>query len=314
MNDRIRIKNTSLSICPIGCGTVNAGLAWSQQTANQIFDAYLYNGGNVIDTARVYAGGRSETVIGNWFTESKKRSEVVLFTKGGHPKFDSPGDDLHIPRMTDADMRGDIETSLRELKTDYIDLYFYHRDNRNQTVEEEIETMENFRREGKIRYYGCSNWNADRIAEADCYCERMGYRGFVADQAMLNYGMDHMNPLADDTLVYIQNDLWDYHVKNDMNLAVPYMGAANGFFHKYALYGIESIKKSPFYTKGNVKRAEKCISLARKYNATITQIVLGFFMHQPFLCAPLYGPKDSGQIVEALRTLEYSFAAEDYRD
>src|SRR5699024_12110695 len=54
---------------------------------------------------------------------------------------------------------------LKTLRTDYIDLYFYHRDNEDIPAGEQIEIMENFRREGKIRYYGCSNWSTERMKE-----------------------------------------------------------------------------------------------------------------------------------------------------
>lgn len=313
MKNRIQIQNTNLNICPIGLGTVNAGLSWSQSDTDNIIDAYLDCGGNMIDTARVYAGGNSETAIGNWIKKSSRRNDVILVTKGGHPKFESPADDLHISRMTDKDMRSDIETSLRELQTDRIDLYFYHRDNRAQSVQQEIETMENFRREGKILYYGCSNWDADRIIEADKYCEEMGYRGFVADQALLNFGMKYMNPLPDDTLVYIRDELWNYHLENRSNLAMPYMGVASGFFHKYAARGAEAVKNSPYYTEGNLKAAKRCVELMEKYNATMTQVVLGYFTQQPFDCAPLYGPKNSAQIVEAVGTLGIDFTEEDFQ-
>lgn len=312
MKNRIPILDTDLSVYPIGLGTVSAGSVWEEAAAERIFDAFLDGGGNVIDTARIYSAGRSEAVIGSWFQKSGKRSQVVLVTKGGHPKFDSPKDDLHISRMTDADMREDIVKSLRALKTDYIDLYFYHRDDRRQSVEEEIETMENFRRGGKIRYYGCSNWDTDRIVEADRYCKKMGYRGFVADQALLNFGMKYMKPLPDDTLVYLRGDLWEYHVRNERNLAMPYMGVASGFFHKYAVGGREAVEKSPYCTPGNLKVADRCMELCQTYCATVTQVLLGYFLAQPFACAPLYGPKNADQIIEALQTTQFAFSSEDF--
>jgi len=312
MKNRIQIPNTELSICPIGLGTVAAGSIWSDDEAFRIFDTYLDEGGNMIDTARVYSHGRSEAVVGDWFKSSGKRDRVVLVTKGGHPKFDSPDDDLHISRMTKADMRQDIETSLKLLNTDYIDIYFYHRDNRKQAVEDEIEVMEQFRREGKIRYYGCSNWDTDRILEADAYCKARGYRGFVADQALLNAGMKYMNPLPDDTLVYMRGDLYDYHRANPANLAMPYMGVASGFFHIYATKGAEGVASSPYRTEKNLALAKRFVEMSEKYGATITQVVLGFFFHQPFACAPLYGPLDASVVKEALATLECDFSDADY--
>ena len=173
MEHRIQIPDTDLSLCPIGLGTLSAGLKWDGKEADAIFDAYLELGGNVVDTARIYQDwvpgevGRSERVVGDWIKRSGKRDQIVLMTKGGHPKYTGPQDDLHLSRMTDADMRRDIELSLKALRTDRIDVYFYHRDNLAQSVAEEIETMERFVREGKIRYYACSNWSADRMREAD---------------------------------------------------------------------------------------------------------------------------------------------------
>lgn len=322
MRKRILIPDTDLSVCPIGLGTVNAGLSWDGAEADRMFDTYLDLGGNVIDSARVYADfihkdgkielGRSERVIGEWIQRSGKRSQIVLITKGGHPTYVWPTDDLHKARMTPADMRYDIELSLKALHTDVIDLYFYHRDDPNQSVEEEIETMEQFRREGKLRYYGCSNWSADRIKAADAYCRKKGYRGFVADQALLNLGMKYMNPLADDTLVYIKGDLFEYHKTNLQNLAMPYMGVASGFFHAYLTKGPDAVRENPYYTEKNVTVANRCKELMEQYHASISQVILGFFTQQPFPCAPLYGPRNVEQLKDAMGTLDLTFHKEDF--
>ena len=92
-------------------------------------------GGNLYDTARVYSDwippetGRSERVIGDWLSRSGKRHDVVLITKGGHPDMTVPSPDMHNSRVSAENMRADLELSLKTLRTDYIDLYFYHRDN-----------------------------------------------------------------------------------------------------------------------------------------------------------------------------------------
>lgn len=318
MEKRINIPDTDLSLCPIGLGTAAAGLAWDGADADRVFDAYVGLGGNVIDSARVYSDwvppeiGRSERVIGDWLRRSGKRDRVVLITKGGHPKYTSEADDLHLSRMTAADMRGDIERSLRALGTDTIDIYFYHRDDPAQPVEALVETMETFRREGKLRWYGCSNWSAQRIAAADEYCRAQGYRGFVADQALLNMGLKYMQDLPDDTLEYIRGELYDYHVKNRANLAMPYMGVASGFFHSFAARGEEAVRSSPYYTPGNVRAAKRCLELTEKYGATVSQVVLGFFQCREFPCLPLYGPKDADQIADAMGALEIPFTREDF--
>jgi aryl-alcohol dehydrogenase-like predicted oxidoreductase len=318
MAKRISIPDTDISVFPLGLGTAAAGIDWDGNDADRLLDAYLDLGGTLIDSARIYSDwippeiGRSERVIGDWFQRSKKRDRIVLMTKGGHPKFSSPSDDLHISRMTRTDMKYDIELSLKTLRVDTIDIYFYHRDYRAQSVEDEIETMEQIRNEGKIQYYGCSNWQADRIREADAYCKEKGYRGFIADQALLNLGMKFMHPLPDDTLVYIKDDLFKYHEENLRNMAMPYMSVASGFFHIFAAKGEEGVKNNPFYTSQNVKVAERCMQLTGKYNASISQVALGFFTQQPFPCIPLYGPQNIEQLKDAMGYVDMNFEKGDF--
>lgn len=319
MERRINISNTELSVFPIGLGTVDAGLRWDGAEGDRIFDAYLYQGGNLLDCAHVYSDwvpgekARAERVLGDWLARSGKRNQIVLMTKGGHPDMTVPNPDLHKSRMTHADMVEDLDGSLRQLRTDCIDLYFYHRDNREQSVEEEIETMEEFVKAGKIRYYGCSNWDADRMRAADAYCQEKGYRSFVADQSLMNLGMKYMNPLADDTLGYIRDEAFQYHVENARNLAMPYMGNCSGFFHIFDKKGEEAVLENPYYTPGNVRVAKRVQELKEKYGCSITQVILGFFFHQPFVCVPLYGSSSVEHILDACGTLEVPFTDEDYR-
>lgn len=314
MEKQIRVPDTDLVVSPIGLGTVKAGLAWDGKEADRVIDAYLSMGGNVIDSARIYSDwvppevGRSERVIGDWIQREKRRNEVVLITKGGHPRLG----EMHSPRMNAKDMRNDLELSLKTLHVEEIDIYLYHRDDGNQTVEEEIEVMEDFRREGKIRYYGCSNWTAERMREADRYCREKGYRGFVADEALMNLGSMHMKPLADDTLVSMKGDVLTYHKENLQNLAVPYTSVAGGFFHRYLCEGQESAETSVYDTEENIKIAEKIKVLMENRQATVTQVLLGYLMVQEFPCLALYGPKNAEQVEEAMKTLDYSFSREDY--
>lgn len=319
MKTKITIPDTDITIHPLGLGTVNAGLTWDGADADRIFDAFLDMGGNLIDTAHVYSDwvkpevARSERVIGDWLKRSGKRSRVILVTKGGHPDMKSEKPDTHISRMKREDMTADLEGSLKQLRTEYIDIYFYHRDDMTQPVEDLIEVMEDFRRAGKIRYYGCSNWTVSRMKEADAYCRSKGYRGFAANQALLNMGYKYMNPLNDDTLVYADEEMQTYHRDNPANLLMPYMGVCSGFFHKYISKGSDAVKDSPYYTEGNIKTAGRVKMLCEKYHATVSQVLLGFFGQQDFDCAPLYGPKNADQIEEAIKAFEIPFCRDDYK-
>lgn len=315
---RICIPDTELSLSTIGLGTVGAGLDWDHEDANRLFDSYIDNGGNVIDSARVYSDwvrpevARSERVIGDWLEKSKRRNEVILITKGGHPDMLADPLDMHKNRLVRHQMEYDIEHSLKTLRTDVIDIYFYHRDDISIPVSVLIETMEKFKREGKIRYYGCSNWTTSRMKEADEFCRQHNYRGFVANEALLNIGLKHMNPLADDTLVTFDDEMREYHKGNRRNLAIPYMSVCSGFFHLYLTSGQDSVKNNPYNTPQNRQIAENLKALMKKYDASITQVVLGFFTVQDFDCLPLYGPLNQEQIKDALETMEINFTKDDY--
>jgi Predicted oxidoreductases (related to aryl-alcohol dehydrogenases) len=306
----LEIPKTELTVSPLGLGTVHAGVAWSEPESHRMMDAYVDLGGNLLDTARVYSDwvpseiGRSERVVGDWLQQSKKRNQIVLMTKGGHPKDGVPH------RMTAQDMRYDVELSLKTLRVNEIDIYFYHRDDVSLPVEETIETMETFRREGKIRYYACSNWSAERILAADNYCREQGYRGFVANEALMNLGTKQMGTLSDPTLEVLGADLMAYHQANPQNVAMPYSGIAGGYFHRY-INGVIRDNDS-YHTPENAKLAERCKTLMEKYDATISQVVLGFFTTQPFACVPLYGPKSIAELADAMKYSVIKFDPADF--
>ena len=318
MTDRIRIPGTELELSRMGMGCVNAGVKWDGEDAFRLFDAFLDMGGNVYDTARVYSDwippetGRSERVIGDWLRKTGKRHRTILVTKGGHPDMTCPSPDLHRTRISAENMRTDLELSLRALGTDYIDLYFYHRDNAALPAGELVEIMEHFKKEGKIRYYGCSNWSTARMKEADAYAKEKGYRGFAANQALFNLGQASMNPPADDTLAIMDAEMQQYHRENPANLAMPYMAACGGFFHKLFANGKDAVRSSEYFTPGNLKAAEGLHELMMEYGVSVTQAVLGFFTCRDFTCLPLYGPRNAEDLRDAMETFRIPFRAEDY--
>lgn len=318
MEKRIRIPDTDLAVYPIGLGTAGAGLERERGTAERVFDTYLDCGGNLIDTAHVYSDwvpgerARSERVIGDWLAKSGKRNRIVLMTKGGHPEIAEGAPNRGQSRMTAEDMRIDLEDSLRKLRTDCIDIYFYHRDDRSQTVEEEIEAMESFVREGKIRCYACSNWDTDRMLEAGVYCREKGYRGFVADQSLLNIGMKYMEDLADATMRCTRGEAYQFHIEHPEVLEMPFSGNCNGYFQNYLSGQWERIKGSNYDTEKNREAAERIRELTHKYNCSVTQAVMGFFRYQPFACVPLYATSNPARVADVCGTLEIPFAAEDF--
>ncbi|MCA9527736.1 MAG: aldo/keto reductase, partial [Myxococcales bacterium] len=156
------------------------GVAASEETAFAMMDRALEAGINFIDTADVYGNdGLSERVIGRWFQRSGKRRDVVLATKCRFRMFDGPlGTGASRRRIMEA-----VEASLRRLDTDCIDLYQIHMQDVRTPEAEVLRALDDLVTQGKILYYGCSNYAAYRLVQSDALAERHGYQGFAALQA-----------------------------------------------------------------------------------------------------------------------------------
>ena len=309
---RIQIKETTLSLCPIGFGTANAGIAWDKEDAFKMLDRYVSLGGNVIDTARIYNDwvlgeiGRSERVIGDWIEYRGGHGDLVMMTKGGHP----PLDNMNQNRLSKEEMRSDLEKSLNALRINCIDIYFYHRDDESLPVSQLIETMEDFVREGKIKYYGCSNWKTSRMKEAMAYCQEKGYRGFVANQALYNIASKAMKPYPDETMVVMDEEMLQFHKESNV-LAMPYFSLCSVFFTKLEA-GLD-VTDSPYYTEENLQLAKKLNTLTKKYNCSLTQIIMGFFLVQDMPFCALAGASREAQLLDFMETLNIPFDLNDFK-
>jgi aryl-alcohol dehydrogenase-like predicted oxidoreductase len=166
--DTRRIGRSELAVAPFCLGGNVFGWTADEATSFAILDRYVERGFDFIDTADVYsrwapghAGGESEAVIGRWFSARPgARDRIVLATKVGMDLGEA-GKGLsarHIERACEA--------SLRRLRTDRIDLYQSHLDDRDVPLEETLRAYERLIAAGKVRVVGASNFGADRLAEA----------------------------------------------------------------------------------------------------------------------------------------------------
>jgi aryl-alcohol dehydrogenase-like predicted oxidoreductase len=309
MKKYLELNRTELSISRIVLGTANAGLAWDGPDAFRVFDTYLERGGNLLDTARIYSDwvkpeiGRSERVIGEWIRQRGSHGDVLIMTKGGHPRMDT----MSVSRLSKAEVEADLELSLRSLSVDCIDIYCYHRDDESRTVEELIETMESFVRSGKTRFYACSNWSTERMKAADDYCERLGYRGFVLNQALYNYGSDGMKPFPDETMITVDPEMLAYHTSNRDNVLAAYMSLCSGFFHALESKGEQAVTGSPYYTAGNLELYRRIRSIAADHGTGITQVLIAFILTRTPDMVALIGARNMEQLEAALDTFDVDF-------
>ncbi len=173
-----KLGNTDINVSTICLGTMTWGEQNTQSEAFEQMNYSLENGVNFWDTAELYAVppkaetyGHTETIIGNWFEETKKRKDVILASKVGGPsrKYMRNGENS----FTGKNLEDALHGSLKRLKTDYIDLYqlhwpernvnnfgklgYEHKENDWNKFEDILENLKKFIEQGKIRYVGLSN-------------------------------------------------------------------------------------------------------------------------------------------------------------
>jgi aryl-alcohol dehydrogenase-like predicted oxidoreductase len=190
------LGRSGLKVSIFALGTANFGGAaadarWGQletADARRFVDVALEAGVNLFDTADVYSGGASETMLGE--AVSQRRDELLLATKVRFRSGPGPND----VGLSRHHIIASCEASLRRLQTDRIDLYQVHEWDGLTPLDETLEALDDLVRAGKVRYLGCSNYAAWQLFKALCISERRGFDRFVSHQiyySVLNREAEH---------------------------------------------------------------------------------------------------------------------------
>lgn len=300
----IPIPGTTLAPAALCFGTTEFGDSLDRCAAFALLDRYVAAGGNFVDTAKIYGDwvpgqqSPSEKLIGEWLKARRNRSAIVLATKGAHYHLDAP----QIKRVHPADITADLHASLRHLQTDVIDLYWLHRDDPAQPVDALIETLEAQVKAGKIRYYGASNWGLSRLSEAQEYAAAHGAQGFSAVSNLWSLAQVDVQGFADPTMAAMDDDLWRYHHAHQL-AAIPYTSQAYGVFHKLAAgrrSAISPLHGKMFVNAATEQRLGQALALSQQTGLTLTQIVLGYLLSQPFPVIPVFSSRNAAQLDDTL--------------
>ena len=309
------LSDSELTVSTLCFGTANIGGTISQNTSFALLDAYLEHGGNFLDSAKIYADwlpgekSISEKTIGRWMRQRKNRDQLVVATKGGHPELTS----MHIARLSRAELLTDVTASLKNLNVERIDLYWLHRDDVQRSVAEILESLWELADIGKIRYFGCSNWRAERIQAAQRYAERCGRSGFIANQMMWNAAHIEPRRLPDQTMVAMDAKLKEYHCNSGLT-AIPYSSQANGWFQRMAQGTVEQMSaplQALYTTPQNMLRCYRVQELAKKLDLSVTDVILSYLQSQPFPTIPIVGCRRLEQLIESLRAGDVRLKSED---
>lgn len=257
------------------------GSTVSKETAFQLLDAFIEAGGNMVDTANVYADWASpvksisEKTIGEWMASRGCRENMVVTTKGGHPDCST----MHDSRMTREEIVCDLENSLRNLKTDRIDLYWLHKDDESIPVESLIDITDSLVHSGKVRYIGVSNWRYDRIRRANAYAAKTGRAPILASQ--IQYSIGQVNY---DALPYLilgmspHDEEYDRYCADSLNM-FAYSAQAKGFFSMVEKGNgstdfVSDDAKNSYLNEENLATARRLMQYSKENGTTVAALVI----------------------------------------
>jgi aryl-alcohol dehydrogenase-like predicted oxidoreductase len=178
------LGSSGLMASRIALGTMTFGVGdWGcdEREAHLIMKKYTDGGGNFIDGAHVYAGGKAEEIVGS-FLPQIQRDSLIISSKCYFPVGNQP----HSFGLSRKHIIASCESSLKRMKTDYIDLYYIHGPDPVSSFEETMRALDDLVRQGKVRYLGCSNLFGWQIAKANGIAARMNSEKLVAGQYLYN--------------------------------------------------------------------------------------------------------------------------------
>ena len=296
----------SLKITPVVMGTDCFGAEMEAGICERLLDLYVEKGGNTIDTARSYSiwsgdftQGQSERVIGSWLKKKKIREKLIISTKCAHPA-STKRMDLH--RLSEKEIFSDVEGSLTDLNTDYIDILWLHRDNKTVPVSEIMETLHKLVKQGKVLNIGASNWTAKRIKEANEYAVKNNLTPFCASQikwALCKTASD-INTVQD--IVEMTKEEYAFYKETKMPV-FAFASQAKGFMYKMAKGGVDSLSpkaKERYLCNENVARFEKVMNYCKQTGISLESAILSLTSNPYFDTAAIVGCKTETQLLTSI--------------
>ncbi|WP_431922643.1 aldo/keto reductase [Amycolatopsis tucumanensis] len=297
------LGRSGLRVSPLALGTATFGTEWGWGTepddARKLFDTYVERGGNFIDTANTYTDGSSERLLGEFTRGNRER--LVLATK--YTTLSRPGDpNSGGPHR--KSMFTSVETSLRRLNTDYLDLLYLHVWDDTTPVEEVLRGMDDLVRQGKVLHVAMSNVPAWQVSRMQAIADLRGWSPLVALQIEYNLvqraGERDLIPMA-----------------RELGLGVvPYSplagGVLTGKYRRDDEAG-ESTRRSfnaglGLVTERNLAIADVVQEVAAELECTPAQVALAWTLRNPGVTAPIIGARTTAQLEDNLGALAVAFS------
>lgn len=298
------VGRSGLKVSPLCLGTMMFGGATDEATAERIVARAREAGVNFVDTADVYCDGASEEIVGRAIAAA--RDDWVLASKLANPMGEGPNRrGLSRKWILQA-----AEASLRRLGTDYLDIYYLHKEDHATPLAETVSAIGQLVRDGKVRYFGVSNFRGWRIAEIVRLCEQLGVDRPIVSQPYYN-AMNRM-PEVEHLPACGHYGLG----------VVPYSPLARGVLTgKYdpdapppedSRAGRDDSRiKETEWRRESLVIAQTLKAHAEARGMTPGQFAVGWVLNNRFVTAVIGGPRTEAQWEDYLGALEQDFTAED---
>ena len=298
------LGNSGVQVSRLCLGAMMFGSPTDESDSIRVIERAIDAGINFIDTANVYNAGESERIVGK--AVQSVRDDVLIATKVSG----AMGEGLNRSGTSRHHIMMAVEDSLRRLDTDRIDLYYLHRWNALTPIEESLRALDDCVRQGKIRYIGCSNFDAWRLCEAWWTSDRLNLEKFVCLQPLYNI-------VNRDVEVELLPFCQAYNVG-----VVPYSPLARGVLTGKYLPGQPPPPESRAARQDrrilqtelreeSYEVAQKLQPLAAAHNKTLAQFALAWTLANSTITSVIIGPKSLEQLEDNLGSLDCSISPED---
>ena len=291
-----KVDGVELPVSRIVMGTL---FAKNVQQAGPVFDEFVSQGGNCFDTARHY--GDAELVFGEWMWERGVREDTVVITKGAH-----------TPECNPAAVTRQLDESLERLQTDFIDIYFLHRDNTRVPVGEFVDVLNEHKDAGRIGVFGGSNWSLERTDEANEYADKNGLSGFSVLSNHMSLARMVEAPW-DGCLAASDAESRAWLAEQQMPL-FPWSAQARGFF-VHGRAGVDLLDDPElvrcWYSDDNFERLARVRSIAEKQGVDAVSVALAYVLNQQNPTFPLMGPVSVEEARSSLAALDVELSSDD---
>ena len=299
----IQLPGVDFPVSQVCLGTAYMGSREDEATSFAILDEYFEQGGRFLNTAHEYGLGASERTVGKWIRERGVRDQIILTSKCGEDATKPRAVAMHAEELFE-----DIDETLQRTGLEQMDFYLLHLDDPEVPVGEIVDAMYEIRRQGKIRYYGCSNWSCERQQEAADWADAHGYPRFAVDEIEMN--LCRLNWVSREFhLKWMDEEAIADHQRTGMP-AAAYSPIASAVLSKYLRDGDTRAwlewQVRNYANDDNFAMARRLQKLEEETGFTTVQLQLAFVLAQPygFPTFPILGASKVSQLKESLKALE----------